>query len=651
MAINNVKKAIFFVPQNIYENFLAELKETSCVEIISSYINTQSIKEEFFGFKYEEIKDIKNKLETSFNILSRLQITTSNFKLESLNIPLLDKNLKEDIQKIKFIYNEIEKLDTEIKNIQLENQNLENKKTLLLPFEEVNINFKDLTFLKYTRLFFLKFEKKKYEAFLDELQNINLATILWSKKINQDVFILVLFYRDEEKRVMDLAKKCEAHFYEVPSQVSNTIKEELSKIEDKLKHNNQKIFKLKEEIKKIYEDNREILFSCYFKILELEDFISTQQYFKNTKYFKIINCWVPEKFLKKLKTLTEKFSKDISVIFLEPDPNEDIPIVLENKKIVQPYEFITKLYGYPKFGTIDPTEYLAPFFTIFFSLCVSDIFYGFLLFLLWLFLRKKVPKESEYYSLVVLFKYLGISSVLIGFTLDSFLGFSVFKNFKFPLNLSLFDPLNRPIDMLKFTFLLGFIQVIFGLSLNFFKSIKDKDFLSSVDNISWILFITAFAPTVYKLFFPKDVPAEITKLSSKISLFLFIFIVFFQSRDIKPIFLKPINFFVKAYNTIGFYADMLSYSRILALALASSAIAQTINMLVTKLLNAELFGIKFLEPSAAIILFIGGHIFNFVMAILGAIVHSARLQYLEFFSKFFVAGGRPIKFFSPLTKH
>jgi len=124
----------------------------------------------------------------------------------------------------------------------------------------------------------------------------------------------------------------------------------------------------------------------------------------------------------------------------------------------------------------------------------------------------------------------------------------------------------------------------------------------------------------------------------------------FQSRNIKPIFLKPINFFVKAYNTIGYYADILSYSRILALALASTAIAQTINIFVTKLFHAQLLGIKYIEPVLAPIVFVFGHIFNFLISCLGGFVHSARLQYLEFFSKFFVSGGRPIKIFQPVRR-
>ncbi|MCS7231563.1 MAG: V-type ATPase 116kDa subunit family protein [Elusimicrobiota bacterium] len=647
MAIDNIKKTIFFVPENVYEEFLIELKENSCVEIIPSSHQLQNLKDDFLGFKYEEIKSLKSKLENVFAIFSKLNITYPNIEIKEEQI--ISKNSQE-IKEIKNLCEKIEELDSEIKNLQLENHSLESKRELLLPFREVKFNFEKIINLKYSKFFFIKVDSKKYKEFLNELSKINLVSILWNKKIRYEVFLLLVVYIDEEKKVSDIIKQYEAHSYDLIHQVETSIEEEICKIEKKIKVNNDKIAHIKEEIKKIGFSNLKSLLTLYLKCLELEDFISTQQNFKSTRYFKIIYCWTPEKFLKKIKNLTEKFSKEISVIFLEPSDDEDVPVVLENKKYAQPYEFITKLYGYPKFKTIDPTEFLAPFFTIFFSLCVSDVFYGFILFLLWIFLRKKIPKDSEYYNLVVLFKYLGVSSVLVGFTLDSFLGFSIVKNLRFPFNFVLFDPLNKPIDMLKFTFLLGFIQVIFGLFISFSKNIKDKNYLSAIDNLSWILFIIVFAPTVYNLFFPKDVSEKLIRLSNKLSIVLFLFIVIFQSREIKSVILKPVNFFVKAYNTIGYYADMLSYSRILALALASSAIAQTINMLVAKLLKAELLGIKFLEPAIAPLLFLGGHLFNFVMGVLGGLVHSARLQYLEFFSKFFVSGGRPIKLFAPLKK-
>jgi len=647
MAIDKIKKSIFLVPRDVYEKFLIELKNISSVEIISQQdIKSQEeIKSEFLGLKYDYIKTLSSKIEAIIN-LSKNYIKNLELKFNNEILNIKSESLTEAEEvclKIENLYNKIKSLQTTL-NL------LESKKLEISNFEGINLSFSKLSKLKNFNYYFIKIDVKKLKNLLDETKNLQNLFIWVHKAIKESAFLFVLVHKEVEEKFLEISKKLESKFLNLQKDISSDSIEEDIKIKElEIEEKKSLIDEYTTELQNILKENIEKLIGVYYQLLEIQDFMSVQQNIGTTKYIKIIQCWVPQKFIHKVKNLVSKFP-EVSVLFFEPQKNEDIPTVLHNRPVSEPYEFITSLYGYPKVGSVDPTEFLAPFFTIFFALCLSDIFYGFLMLLSWGLLRKKVSKTSEYYKLVTLFKYLGITSIIVGIFLDSFLGFSLFKDFKLPIKTALLDPLNRPIDMLKFTFLLGIIQITFGLMVNTVKSFKDKEFLSGIDSLSWTVFIVVFAPIVYKLFFPQDVPQNLVNIFSKISLLVFLFIVVFQSRDIKPIFLKPVNFFVKAYNTIGYYADILSYSRILALALASSAIAQTINLFVFKLFKAELLGIKYVEPALAPIVFVGGHIFNFVMGILGGLVHSARLQYLEFFSKFFVSGGRPIKLFQPIRK-
>lgn len=648
MAIDKIQKSIFLVPQDIYEEFIVELKNISSVEIIpqQQVLTSNFDDNKFFGYSYEKVKTLTARFESIIS-LWRKYCSKSNIKTDfQINI---SNSLQTDLSEIENIFCEIEELDKEIKFSQNTLQQLETKISLLKNFEGVKLNFDKLKQLKNVKYYFLKIETKKLENFSNSIKEFEDLFILTHKKLKDISFLFVLLHKIANEQFLNLLKKFEVQILNIQEEVSysSTIEEEIKKLQQELQEKQKLLSIEKEKINKIFESKIQKILYLYYQILELQDFLSVEQNVYKTKYIKVLHCWLPQKFRNKIENLTNKFPQ-INVLFFEPQKNEDIPTVLNNTKPVEPYEFITTLYGYPKVGSVDPTQFLAPFFTIFFALCLSDIFYAILMFLLWLFLKDKIEKNSEYYKFITLFKYLGITSVIGGLLLDSFLGFSIIKNFKFPLNIAIFDPLNRPIDMLKFTFLLGFIQIIFGLIISSIRSFKEKEFSSGIDNLSWVLFIIVFAPMVYKLFFPMDINPKLVSLSSKLSLFVFGFIVIYQSRDIKPIFLKPINIFVKAYNTIGYYADILSYSRILALALASSAIAQTINLLVGRLLNTELLGIKYVEPILAPIVFIAGHLFNFAMSVLGGLVHSARLQYLEFFSKFFISGGRPIKLFSPL---
>jgi len=646
MAIDKIKKAVFITPQEIYENFIVELKNISCVEIIEQ--QKQDTYRKLFSVSYEQIKEFTSHLEPLLNVLQKYNgIGSFSFTKEKI---VFNSDIQSEIKEIKPICDELVQLHKNINQLTSQTNVIETKLQILSNFHGVDINFSLLTKSKVISYFFIKTDVKTFEKLKEELKKFPFVYYWVHKKVKNDFYTVIFVEKENETKFLEVTKKLDVTIFNLHELLTcESVEKEISKLASELNNIN----KLKEEYTQklinLAKEYYEKIYLIYIKCLELLDFFNVQKNFVSTQYTKIIYCWVPQKFIYKITNLLKKFP-EVKTLFFEPEPDDDVPTVLNNKPISEPYEFITTLYGLPKLNGVDPTNFLAPFFTIFFSLCLSDIFYGFLMVLTWILLRKKIPKISEYYKLVTLFKYLGITSIIVGIFLDSFLGFSLFKDFKLPIKTALLDPLNRPIDMLKFTFLLGIIQIIFGLLINTVKNFKDKEILSGIDSLSWAIFIVVFAPIVYKLFFPQDVPQSLINRCSKISLFLFLFIVFFQSRDIKPIFLKPVNFFVKAYNTIGYYADILSYSRILALALASSAIAQTINLLVFKLFKAELLGIKYVEPALAPIVFVGGHIFNFVMGILGGLVHSARLQYLEFFSKFFVSGGRPIKLFQPIRK-
>lgn len=646
MAIDKIKKVVFFVPSDIYEDFIVQLKSISAVEIIpQKQVSSNGLYgQKFLNYNYEEIKLLTNKIESVITLqrqyFPNITFTIPEFKFsKELLLQQTDKTIK--------ICDEVHSIDNEIKYLQIQQENFFSKLQLLENFCSLDVDVSELLKLRQVKFYFLKIHSKKYRLFVEKIKNLNTIILYDCKRTKEEIYSFVLLHKSEETKFNEVVKEIELSVLPLENYVSTTIKKEIAIIKEKIEKISSTIIELTEKLKQIYKENFVEIYITYIKCLELSNIFEVQSVVDNTKYTKILFCWIPYKFLNKLNKLLKEFSS-VSIVYFEPQKDEDVPTVLVNKQLIQPYEFVTTLYGYPKFGSVDPTELLAPFFTIFFGLCLSDVFYGFLMLCSWALLKNKINKHSEYYNMVCLFKYLGITSIIVGIFLDSFLGFSIVKNFKFPVNVAIFDPLNRPIDMLKFCFLLGIIQITFGLLVNTYKNFKEKEILDGIDSLSWAVFIIIFAPVVYNIFFPKNIAQNLLSISTKISVIVFVFIVIFQSRKTKPVFLAPVTLFVKAYNVIGYYADILSYSRILALALATSAIAQTINILVAKLFKAELLGIKYVEPAIAPVLFLGGHIFNFIIGILGGLVHSARLQYLEFFSKFFVSGGRPIKIFRPI---
>jgi V/A-type H+-transporting ATPase subunit I len=323
----------------------------------------------------------------------------------------------------------------------------------------------------------------------------------------------------------------------------------------------------------------------------------------------------------------------------DPEPGEDVPIDFENNAFVRPFEFVMTLYGRPSYWEWDPTPLFAPFFLIFFGLCVGDVIYGSAIALgAWYFMAKQ-PRGSGGRTTLRLLVMGGVASAVAGALMGSWAGMDVSK---FPGVLSqlrlivLIDPLKDPMTMLNIVFLLGIVHIMFGLAIKMFSEFKEGRWLDGIlDELVWMILAISMVPLCYKYIFGGEVRDVLIAINSKIALvFLIIAGLTGGRKNTNPI-MKVLGGIPKLYGVVNYFADVLSYARLLALGLATGAIALAINGV------AEMAsGLPIAGPVAAFLVILGGHLFNTVINILGAFVHPARLQYLEFFGKFYTGGGR-----------
>jgi len=318
----------------------------------------------------------------------------------------------------------------------------------------------------------------------------------------------------------------------------------------------------------------------------------------------------------------------IELYFRAPLPEEEPPVVLENPKPGKPFELITKLYGLPQRGSFDPTLPLAPFFFLFVGLCVSEAGYGLLVALLsFLYIKFAKPKGGLRQFLKLL-GLLGVSTVILGTLVGGWFGFPVRK-------LMVMDPLQDPLSFLYLALALGFIQVWFGTLLNLITGIKNKLYLQSICvQGGWLLLL----PSLVLFLGKKGSIWGIFTLVGAAG------IVFFASPSRNP-FARFFGGLYSLYDISRYLADVLSYSRLLALGLATTVIAMVVNNLCQTAL-----GIPWVGWLVAALIFVGGHMFNLAISFLGGFVHSMRLQFVEFFSKFFKSGGSPFKPFELESK-
>jgi len=341
-----------------------------------------------------------------------------------------------------------------------------------------------------------------------------------------------------------------------------------------------------------------------------------------------IEGWIRSSDAKKLKSKLGPYSDVIEIYFRAPLPGEDPPVILENPRSGKPFELVTKLYGLPQRGSFDPTLPMAPFFFLFVGLCISEAGYGLLIALLSLLFIKFAKPKGGLLQFLKLLTLLGISTVILGTLLGGWFGFPVRR-------LMVLDPLQDPLSFLILAIVLGFVQVWFGTLLNMINGLKNKLYLESI-----------FAQGGWLLLLPSLVLYLQTKQSiwGIFSLLGAAGIIFFASPSRNP-FARFFGGLYSLYGISRYLADVLSYSRLLALGLATSVIAMVVNTLCQTAL-----GIPWLGWLLAALIFVGGHLFNLCISLLGGFVHSMRLQFVEFFSKFFKSGGKPFRPFELESK-
>jgi len=338
--------------------------------------------------------------------------------------------------------------------------------------------------------------------------------------------------------------------------------------------------------------------------------------------------WVRAADKERLASRVASVAEAAQVYFRKPLPEEEPPVILENAGIAKPFEIITGLYGLPQRGHLDPTVPLAPFFFLFVGLCVSEGGYGFLVTVLSLLYLKfgRPSKGARLFAKLAL--YLGLSNIVLGTLFGGWFGFPI-------RSLLLIDPLKDPISFLGLSLLLGFIQVWFGTLLSMVNAIRNKAFAESIVKGGWLLLLPALV-----LFFVVRSPlAGILAIAGASA------VVLFANPSRNPL-ARFFGGLYSLYGISGYLSDTLSYSRILALGLATGVIGMVVNNLAQTAFKIPVAGFV-LAP----IIFVGGHLFNLGIGFLGGFVHSMRLQFVEFFTKFYKGGGKPFKAFRIENKY
>lgn len=330
----------------------------------------------------------------------------------------------------------------------------------------------------------------------------------------------------------------------------------------------------------------------------------------------------------------EKTLKPFTCAIETREPTEDeypqVPVQLKNNKLTRPLNMVTEMYSLPAYGTLDPNPLMAPFFILFYGIMMADMGYGLLMMIASVIISKKYRPKGTSGELFSLLGLCGISTFIMGALTGGFFGdfltqlvaiVSPGTVFALP---KLFDPLDDLTMILIGSMALGLVQIITGMAISLIEKCKRKKFLDAFfEEITWWLVFLGIALAVLK--------------KGTAVLYLGCALVLLGPIVQGKGWGKLTGVFGSLYNHVtGYFGDILSYTRLMALMLAGSVIAQVFNMLAAMPGNVIAF----------IIISMLGNAMNFGLNLLGCYVHDLRLQCLEFFNKFYVDGGKP---FRPMT--
>ena len=351
----------------------------------------------------------------------------------------------------------------------------------------------------------------------------------------------------------------------------------------------------------------------------------------------------------------------VSVEFADPLPEEDVPVLLKNNAFAAPVESVVESYSLPGKGEMDPSFVTALFYYVLFGIMLSDAAYGILMAVICgVLVAKKKNMEPGMRQMLTMFCYCGISTTVFGFLFGSFFGDSVniiattfFNRPDISLPALWMSPLNSPMKMLAFCFAVGVAHLFVGLGAKFYMYWKDGKYLDAVyDVVFWyllvggaILYLMTVPVFTSMLSLSATLPASVGKAAAIAAGVGAVGIILTAGRESKNWFKRILKGLYGVYGISGYLSDILSYSRLLALGLATGVIATVFNKM------GSMLGGSFIGAVVFLLVFLIGHGLNMAINILGAYVHTNRLTFVEFFGKFYNGGGRKFAPFAVHTKY
>jgi V/A-type H+-transporting ATPase subunit I len=539
------------------------------------------------------------------------------------------EEVKQLISKLEPLCKEVEELDKKMKGINEQIKELREERQVLESIRMLEVDLELLYGFERIEVIVGRAPKELADSIEAELK-ANKAALLSRVDDEQVIFIASI----EKQNADELTRKLRKLGFErimPPAKKGKALEllNELDKMESRLKA---ELLKLKNKGAELFEKNEKLLLAA-LEALEIEKARQDALLaFGKTENVANFDAFVPAKYEKEFKEILERTTNGCFYIEELPFKEEEVPIALENPGFVKPYELIVKMYGVPSYNSFDPTPLIAIAFPIFFGLAFSDAGYGIMLLVFSILMLKTLAKKSESYeALSKILLHGSITTIIFGIMFGSFFGDLLGESVK---KLALLDPLGRapgtsPMIIFMASILtLALLHLNIGIMLGFIEALKRRHYkLALTEKFPFLLVqagVLMLALNLSQIFY-----------TAGIAMFILTAILLIAGSG--PLGLMKIT---------GFLGNTLSYLRLMALGLATFAIAMAINILAHMLLALPYIGVVIM-----VVFLIVAHLANFIFNIISSFIHPLRLHCVEFFSYFFEGKGKEFKPFYAKRKY
>ena len=645
MAIAKMSKVMLIAPTDKQNDLLDAIQELQSLEVTSldqakelfteNSIALQEVDTEEMNALQQKFEGIhaaitfveKNQKQPS--LIQKLKTPKEQFTLSELQKEVQSWDADALVEHVESIRTTLRKKDEKLKE-------LREKEALLRKWSVLDFYPKDIFKHPYTKTKMGTIPQATDNAYLEGLKQSELISVHEVYHTREEIGLLVTYPRKAQQAAKEELAK--AHFSivwyafeEAPSvELEKNLKAQQAVVEAKKKVLND--LQEEKDLLRQLQLSSEVTYNELQKEQAKNELVNGQHVF-------VLQGWMTQKAAEAVESqLKEKLGEGEYVFLpleIAEEEYEEVPTVLENNAFLQPFENLTEMYGLPKYGELDPTPYTAPFYLVFFGMMAADLGYGVLLWLGTFIMLKFFHFDKGMNRNLKFFHLLSYPVMIWGIIFGSAFGADLpFQ----PLSLS-----NDLITIMILSIIFGVIQIMVGLSLGAYSNLKKKAYVDAyTSHLGWLAIITGII--LYVLGSMVLNISWIATIGSSIAIIAAVAIVVVTVLSSENKWGGLASGLYNLYGISGYVADVVSYTRLMALAVSGGSIASAFNMLV-----------GFLPPiarfTAGIFLIVALQGLNIFLSFLGAYVHGLRLQFVEFFGKFYDGGGRALKPFKTYEKY